>query len=82
MNYFRIGKEMDDLLLLDTNETLFNKSGFNLTYNGINDFHQITIYNHMRKQNQSTETYRHILIVIGSIISIMGVFGKLIINLE
>ena len=50
----------------------------NLTvFNWTNDLPQIHIYNEMRDKNNVAENYRHFLGVLGSLISVVGVFGKI-----
>lgn len=51
------------------NETL-NQTSLGL------EFHQLNIYNEVREKNQRAETYRHILSVLGSILSLFGIIGK------
>jgi hypothetical protein len=51
------------------NETL-NQTSLGL------EFHQLSIYNEVREINQRAETYRHILSVLGSILSLFGIIGK------
>ena len=48
----------------------------NQTFNLTNSFNQIMIYNEMKQENKITETYRHVFVILGTIFSIVGVFGK------
>lgn len=49
----------------------------NATFNLTNNFDQIMIYNEMKQENKITETYRHVFVILGTLFSIVGVFGKL-----
>ena len=74
--------EFNDLYL-DFNETFddFTFNGTQQAYNAsADDFHQIDIYNEMKEQNRLIETYRHIFGILGSLVSVIGIFGKLCSN--
>ena len=55
------------------NETANNSSSFDI------ELHQLSIYNEMRQSNQTIELYRHFFSVLGSIVSICGILGNLLI---
>ena len=64
---------MIELLLYRELKNISNDSENNSLFE--NSFHQIDIYNEMRRHNK-VESYRHVFGVMGALISIFGIFGK------
>jgi hypothetical protein len=58
------------------NETLNELSNDTIFETIANDFHQTNIYNEMKDRNQLIEYNRHIFGVLGSLVSVIGIFGK------
>lgn len=78
---------MDEFLdlYLDFNETFDDLKFINGTRQAYNasadDFHQIDIYNEMKEQNRLIESYRHLFGILGSLVSVFGIFGKIFVQI-
>ena len=61
---------------IGSNATHFYHYDANVSVLMNSEFEQLSIYNEMRRRNKTVEAYRHVLGVLGTLLSVFGILGE------